>query len=174
MIIVTVVMAIISFVIAYQNYPDDYDNYKRHSAPTYALEMLEHTDVTWLLHDRKASTIGHCYVQYPRHPDHRYVIIMSIKTKQQKFIRSIYTPNTLIPTTFEVDPNYIGFSGFNTVTAYLKEKEIDLSGATIWAEIIIEDEFDKVIFHGVKESIPYEEALSEQKRKEAEAGQPSL
>lgn len=174
MIIVTVVMAIISFAIAYQYYPSDYEIRGRHSAPIYALEMLENTDVTWDLDERSIGTGGKCDIRYPSHPDHRYVIIMSIKTKQQKFIRSIYTPRKHNTSLTEVDPNYIGYSIFDTLNTYLAEKQIDLTGATIWAEIIVEDEFDKVIFHGVKESIPYEEALAEQKRKEAEAGQPSL
>lgn len=126
----------------------------RHSAPLYALDMLEQTTVNWML-DMPGEVGGHCEIKHPPHPDHQYIIVMSIRSRSGKHIGMSGGP--IINAALKTQPT-IGYQGFYVPTDELSD--FDLTDGTVWAEIRVLDRFDNVLFHGVKESETLEEAMA--------------
>ncbi len=135
--------------------------YSRHSAPDYAIDMMEATEVTWDFSAAGPPDLGaRCEINYPPDPKHRYILIMSIHSQQGKVIGMAGAPGSDGLTT--TPRPTIGSNGFFLERSYIPEAE--LPEATIWAEIRIEDEFGNVLFHGVKESETYQQALAKSKQ----------
>ncbi|WDI42397.1 hypothetical protein [Bremerella sp. P1] len=146
-IVITLISALAGYLV-YQT-PRSFD---RHQAPAYAVDMMDATDVEWDV-SLPGELGGTCTVDYPRQPGHTYYCIMSIKTKQQKLFGSAggFIINSVGPAS-----QPIGRSGFYVFPR--NYPDIDLDGATVWAEIRIENSSGSVLYHGVKESETYQEA----------------
>ncbi|MEW4454586.1 hypothetical protein AB1L30_18090 [Bremerella sp. JC817] len=130
-------------------------SYTRYAAPGYVIEMMDEVKVEWDL-DAPGLCAGKMVIDYPRDPDHNYFMVMTFKSPRHAILGSA---GPVSP--FRYPPKAIGHATIGISQAQFDQLDFNKDHTTIWGEIIIEDQFGKVIFHGVKESIPYEEALAE-------------
>lgn len=165
MIVVITAICILAALLIYSQ-PRDYSRY---SAPDYALEMMDATEVTWEL-DVTNELGGLCKINYPPHPDHRYISIMSIKSKGGKLLGQVggFGNSVVIIDGVTQPQKAIGFTGFYVPQAWVPKE--DLANATIWAEIRIEDKYGNALFHTVKASETYREAVARAKQSAGQAG----
>lgn len=133
-------------------------SYSHYAAPDYVLEMMEEVKVEWDL-DTPGLCAGRMIIDYPRDPDHNYFVVLCFKSPRHKLLTSA---GSLQP--FGYPPKGIGQAITGISQTKFDQYDFNKDRTTIWGEIIIEDQYGKVIFHGVKESIPYEEALAERMR----------
>lgn len=130
-------------------------SYSRYAAPDYVLEMMEEVKVEWDL-DAPGLCAGRMIIDYPRDPNHNYFNVMTFKSPRHSLLTAA---GPMRP--FRNPPKAIGHATTGISQAEFDQLDFNKDRTTIWGEIIIEDKSGKVIFHGVKESIPYEEALAE-------------
>lgn len=146
-------ITLIALIAGYAVYHAPRD-FSRHQAPAYAVEMMNATDIEWDF-SMPGELGGHCKVDYPRQPGHTYYCIMSIKTQEQQVLG---VAGGFIINSVGSSSQAIGRSGF-----YLFQRDypdIDLESATIWTEIRIENSSGSVLYHGVKQSETYQQALA--------------
>lgn len=164
--LLTLVIAItlVSMLAAFLVYIQPRD-ISRHRAPSYVLDMMNATDVYWEL-DSPPELVASCEINYPPHPDHEYILIMSVKSDRGKRLLTAGRPHTNFA---PGKRNTIGRDFAGGFKSDLPEEV--LRNATIWAEIRIEDEFGNVLFHDVKESETYGEARAKAQQQNAPAKQ---
>ncbi|WDI42400.1 hypothetical protein [Bremerella sp. P1] len=160
MIIGLTFVAMIAAFIAYQSRHDEAKYYhQRQSAPDYVPAMMDAFEVRWVPENDKEIFIF-WEVDFPPHPDHRYVTIATIRSSKGKYPIMSYGPVESIEKRRVVqgqliEDEIISASGGIAIGDNFISKRVDLKDAKIRVEIRIIDEFDNVLFHGLKESDPY-------------------
>jgi hypothetical protein len=115
------------------------------SSPSYAMAMLETTQVQW---DLDGDRIGGGYeITHSGDPEHRYMVSMSVASNgQEKFMISDSKPGQL---------SSVRRLGWRDLDPVARER-IDWSTARILITIRIYDKDGRVIFHASKQSAPFE------------------
>lgn len=122
-------------------------------APIYAYAMLESTEVTWELDGDQIG--GNAIINHNGTPSHSYSVIMSIVSDSgQKFIASTAKGQ------IDFHNQHIRRYGWSDMNQSIRDT-IDWPTARVWCEIRIYDEDGTVVFHGIKRSGLYSEALRE-------------
>lgn len=163
--ILIIAITAISLIAGYLAYQTP-RSFSRFTAPNYVVEMMDATVVAWDIDGPNArifgdrdGLFGHCVIDYPSDPRHAYIMVLSIKTKSGKLLCVAGPPSNHI---IAPPPSNIGHHQLGIPKEELSVEE--LPEATIWAEIRIEDKYGNVLFHGVKESETYAEALARAKQ----------
>ncbi len=110
------------------------------SAPIYATDLMDATTVEWKLEGDEIG--GHFEIDHPGDPGHTYEVVLYIVSDNGKKFVSSGTPGSL----------FDWKSGGWSDTAESARNEVDWPTAEIWCEILIYDENDDLVFHGVKTS----------------------
>lgn len=178
MIIGTAIVASIAAFIAYQSRSDEAKYYhQRQHAPDYVPAMMDAMEVRW--EPRSDNEIGIFWeVDFPPHPGHRYVTIATLRSSKGKYLIMSYGPAEAIQRRKVVQGKLIEDRVIDYENGiYLGEdyisKKVDVKDAKIRVEIRIIDEFDNVLFHGLKESEPLSIAIERAKQEGEPVHSPS-
>lgn len=110
------------------------------SAPIYATDLMDATTVEWKL---EGDVIAGGYkIDHPGDPDHTYAVVVYIVSDKGKKLVCSYPSHAMS----EIDS--YDWSDVDESVRHL----VDWPTAEIWCEILIYDESDDLVFHGVKTS----------------------
>jgi len=155
----TLVALIAAFIAYNQRSQKSHLYHTRHSAPDYVPDMIAATEVRWILEsDKKIGIFWE--VDFPPHPAHRYFVIGSMQSSKGKHLLISHGPNDRHGKAKVVNgkttvQRIISAERVSSIGDFYISKKVELKDAKIWVEIRIIDEFDNVLYHGLKESEPY-------------------
>ncbi|MEM9347518.1 MAG: hypothetical protein AAGB26_12960 [Planctomycetota bacterium] len=122
-------------------------------APLYAYDMMDETEVTWELDGDDIG--GNAIINHNGDESHEYSVVISIVSDAgQKFISSQSKGQ------IGHHNKHVRRYGWSDIDSSIRDT-IDWPTARIWCEIRIYDEGGTVVFHGIKRSGLYRDAVKQ-------------